>query len=416
MTGIKNRSTPRKLAIINRKFWPICGAAELEVANLCRSLSSAERSVDVLTVRWQKHWPVRLRYRECDVYRLAKLSTGPFGTFRYLKSLTSHLSKHRYDGIIVFGLGEEGFTVATHCQHRALVLRITQLHLNGLDNFSTRQKETLAAATEIFADTVSTADFIGQHLPTVKDKVRVVAPVHAVTETINQFPASKLQPQLPRDFESRKSAARVALSDAHPILQIDNNQPLVVTCAPMENDLGVCDLVRAWKTVQRKHTKSRLWILGEGKSSRVVWDEILELDLVYTAIMPGFFDNLSLVLEAADLYVHPSRTDSSCCVLETAKAMGVCAVETASFDELKSAATTESTRAFIECPDRGLLVPRETHTALSATLGYLLDHEQVATKFGKELQRRILNSNVTDSPIDRYLNALTIDSIPTETP
>lgn len=412
MTGIENRSNLRKLAIVNRKFWPISGAAELEVANLCRALTAEQNSVDVLTVRWQKHWPAQVRYHECDVYRLTKLSSGPFGTFRYLKSLTSHLHKNPYDGIIVFGIGEEAYATATNCKDAAYVVRITQLHLIDVHEFSVRQKETLKLANAIFADTPWTAEFIRRHLPEVENQVQVVTPIATLPEELDSFQSD----QFAQNAEARKTAARVALSDAHPILQIDANQPLVVTCAPMESDLGVCDLVRAWKTVQRKHTASRLWILGEGKLAHAVWDEILELDLVYTAIMPGFFDNLSLVFDAADLYIHPSRCQSSCCVLETAKTRGLCTVETASLDELKAAATTESTRPFIECLDRGLLVPRETHSALSATIGYLIENEEFAARFGKEVQRRSLNRIADDSPVSHYLDALSNVSFATETP
>jgi len=408
MTGIEQRPEPLRIAVINRRFWPISGAAELEVANLCRALSAEQHRLDILTVRWQKHWPAQFRYHDCDVYRLTKPSSGPFGTFRYLKSLTSHFSKHVYDTVIVFGLGEEASTTATAIDDKTkLVLRITQLHLTGIHDFSTRQTEALKCASTILADTPSTADFIRRHRPEVSDRLTVVAPLPAMPE--DSFGQQQ-------NAAGRKTAARVALSDAHPILQIDADQPLAITCAPMENDLGVCDLVRAWKMLQRQHTKARLWILGEGKLSRTVWDEILEQDLVYTVIMPGFFDNLDLVLCAADLYVHPLRTQSACSVLQTAKTMGICTVETASLEEIKVAAVSKSTRSFIENPDRGLMVPRETHTALSATINYLFQHPDFAADFGSEVQRRLLNRSATICVSKDYLPQPPEPAVTTKTP
>ena len=395
MPSIENRSQPLKLAIINRKFWPVCGAAELEVANLSRALTAEQHQVDILTVRWQKHWPSQFRYHDSDVYRLTKLSAGPFGTFRFLKSLASHLGQRDYDRVIVFGLGEEAWTTASATtDSTALVLRITQLHLEKIQDFTARQSETLKSAAWILADTPATADFIGRHRLEVADRIRVVAPLPALPEECTE---------VGHTATAGKTAARAALSDAHPILQIDADQPLVITCAPMESDLGVCDLVRAWQAVQKKHTLARLWILGEGKLSGQVWDEILELDLVYTVIMPGFFDNLSLVLNAADLYVHPLRTQSACCVLETAKAMGICTVETASLEELKSAANSETTRTFIENQDRGLMVPRETPAALSATIDYLFEHPSFASNFGLQTQRRLLNRPAVSGVAEDYL-------------
>ena len=274
---------PRKIAVINRRFWPISGAAEQEVSNLCQELAKTNHCVNLLTVRWQKHWPTEFRYQECDVYRLTKPSSGPFGTFRYLKSLSAHFASHQYDAVIVFGLAEETGAVSPLIDDKCqLILRITQVHLMNISSFSNRQKEALKLAGSILADTSSTADFIARHLPEVADRIKVVP---AISSSPDQ---SQPAPQA----EARKAAARVALSDAHPILQIDAGHPLVITSAPMENDLGVCDLVQAWKHVQRKHVTSRLWILGEGKLSPAVWEEIRELELVYTAIMPGFFRQL----------------------------------------------------------------------------------------------------------------------------
>jgi len=46
MPGIENRPQPLRIAVLNRKFWPISGAAELEVANLCRALTGEQHHVD----------------------------------------------------------------------------------------------------------------------------------------------------------------------------------------------------------------------------------------------------------------------------------------------------------------------------------------------------------------------------------
>lgn len=399
MPGSVNPAQPRSIAVINRKFWPLSGSAELEVGNLCRSLTDSGHDVDILTVRWQKHWPAQFRFDRCDVYRLSKLSNGPFGSFRYLKSLSAHFAQHCYDTAIVFGIGEEANTVATAGDsHLNLILRITQLHLTDIHQFSARQTDAIKSATAILADTQGTADFISRHLPQAKHRIDIV-PAFAGLPQEQGHP----EPQ-PTDRAGRRAAARVALSDAHPILQIQPDHPLVITAASMDHDLGVCDLVQAWKNVQRTHTHSRLWILGEGRLSKTVWDEILELDLVYTAIMPGFFDNLRLVLDAADLYVHPLRSPSSCSVLETAKSAGLCTVQTASLDELKSAATTKSSRPFVTSPQRGLLIPRETPAAIAATINYLIEHQDFTRQSAQEVQRQFLNQTaLLPKRIDQWL-------------
>ena len=38
-----------------------------------------------------------------------------------------------------------------------------------------------------------------------------------------------------------------------------------------------------------------------------------------------------------------------------------------------------------------MLVPRETPTALAATINYVIEHDQFAADFGAEVKRRVLN-------------------------
>jgi len=126
----------------------------------------------------------------------------------------------------------------------------------------------------------------------------------------------------------QQANSRTALGDAHPILRVDPAQPLVVTGAPLNGDGGVCDLVKAWRIVLESFPKAKLWILGDGSRSRKVWDTISDNDMVYTAIMPGYFDALDEIFHAADLYVHPMRDAVNCRCLFEAIARGVCPLVT----------------------------------------------------------------------------------------
>jgi len=214
---------------------------------------------------------------------------------------------------------------------------------------------------------------------------------------------------------ARQSGSRAALSDAHPILQIEPHQPLVVTCMSMVKDYGVRDLVKAWKVIQRQHVTARLWIIGEGKGSKRVWDEILEQDLVYTAIMPGFFDHLTEIFQAADLYVHPTRTGLECCALEAARAHGLCTISTATRDRMIEVAKdgreidsddSATDLPFVHCHEKGLLVPRHSPETLAESILYALGDGDFRFRVGNQSRKRFAEKLADGALVEPYLEAV----------
>jgi glycosyltransferase involved in cell wall biosynthesis len=178
----------------------------------------------------------------------------------------------------------------------------------------------------------------------------------------------------------------------------------------MATDQGVCDLVKAWKLVQRQHAMARLWIIGESKGSKRVWDEILEQDLVYTAIMPGFFDQISEIFQAADVYVHPTRAGLDCCLLESARAHGVCTISTATHAELSDlseAAKTSHERdpPFIHCRESGLRVPRHSPESLAASILHALDDGDFRFRVGNLSRKSFAEKLTAGASVEPYIEA-----------
>ncbi len=407
---------PLRLAILNRHFWPISNSAEMEVAWLQSTLVNSGHDVDVVTIRWQKFWPEQFVFRGSQVYRLSKPLSGPFGKYRFNKALTAHLVEKKYDAIITFGLGDATCTAALGFgESVSIVIRVTAAVIDGLNSFGKREADALMAAARILVDSESTKTAILNRVPEVEGKVVVAS---SCIDLDPDMLADVAEGQSVEPFRSlvRQSGARAALSDAHPILQIEPHQPLVVTCMAMENDRGVCDLVKAWKAIQRRHVTARLWIIGEGKESKKVWDEILEQDLVYTAIMPGFFDCLSEIFQAADVYVHPARTGLDCCVLESARAHGLCTVSTASRDWMIARRGERTERVddrsdaaanlpFVHSSKDGLLVPRHSPEILAASILYALGDGDFRFRVGNQSRKKFAERLSAGSLVDPYLEA-----------
>ena len=289
---------PKRLALIARRFWPVAGPTELAVGRLAKALHAAGHTVEIFTVCWEKAWPKNLHFGEVPVRRLPKSASGPWSSFRAIRPLSRHIVEFQPDGILAFGADDETWAAAkAFADQIPLAVRIDGHSLEPIDSRSntvSKQSQVFELASSILVDCQKTGEELERRSSDCGSKIQIVP---ELIDTANPDQRTL----------ARQSAARNALSDAHPVLSIETDQPLVVCAAPLNQDGGVLDLVRAWPSVLHQFPKARLWILGDGPSGKMIWETINDLDLVYSVIMPGFFDDLSEVLLAADLYVHPLR-------------------------------------------------------------------------------------------------------------
>ncbi|MEL7498909.1 MAG: glycosyltransferase family 4 protein [Planctomycetota bacterium] len=312
-----------RLKIVTRRFWPYSGTTELQVADLAQALSIAGHEVEIVTIRWDKTWPTFFRFRGIDVWRLNRPTTGPWGSFRYLRSLGRHITADMPDGLIVFGMGAELTTI-----QKVFGAKIP--YLVSLDEFdlgirpdaaflNQRQVNALATAESIICESDWTADRM-KEVRGIADEKIVVAGEGIFLEHLSH---------VSRDLVQRNMARR-ALADAHPMLVVPDGQPLLVCLSPMVGDPGMIDLVQAWKRLVKTMVGAKLWIVGEGPRSRDVWRTIVEKQLTESIIMPGEFDQLEDIITASDMVIHPLQSKIRCAQLTRALCAGACAMVTSS--------------------------------------------------------------------------------------
>lgn len=302
-----------RLKLISRRFWPYAGAAEFHTADLARALSENGHAVELLTIRWDATWPVQFRYEDCLVQRLRRPSHGPWGSYRYLKNLQQHITSDDIDGVVLMGLGEELVTVDKATSGRIpFQVMLSEMDLGiqaDVTSLSNRQLHALRNAAQVVVESRWSAERLAA--TNELDPSRIVV----ASDGICTPPATRTLLQ--------KNVARRALADAHPMLAIPENQPLVICHSPMVGDQGMIDLVHAWKAVDKMNPNARLWMIGEGPRSREIWDTISEQDLGESIVMPGQFDDLSEIFQAADIIVHPLRSRLHCGQLLRGMAFGV---------------------------------------------------------------------------------------------
>lgn len=330
---------PQDLLVVARNFWPHSGLTELAIHDLVMNLSDAGHRVTVGTFKWNKDWSERVAFQQVPVVRFSRPVSGPWTSFRYSRALSRHFQTSSYDGIIVSGMGDEAMAVIRCVDEDTPVVLTVDENLIGVANKIHRKHiETCLAADAVVADSQSLADQLSRFVE--MPPIQVIQP--GIREKTNSF-------------WIEKNRIRAALSKAHHVTRIEAEQPLIVCASPMNSMGGFENLIQAWPTVLRQFPGAKLWLIGEGKYASNIWQWIVERDLSYSIMLPGYFDELADIFYAADLYVHLATERESATGLIRAMAAGLTPIAQ---DQLVS-------RALLESGKRGHLVRNRCSKSLA---------------------------------------------------
>ncbi len=193
---------------------------------------------------------------------------------------------------------------------------------------------------------------------------------------------------------ARRQAARQALAGAQPDLQLDAAAPLVVYTGRLHEAKGLRDLLAAWAMVAPSYPQARLWLVGEG-SERATLREIIDArGLASSVRLPGVFDTVEDVLEAADAFVLPSYVEGMSIALLEAMAAGLPVL----------ASDIPANAALVEHERHGLLVPPRDPPLLAAALRRILQHSAQAQQLGAAARRRVEQAFSLHVAAERHLN------------
>jgi glycosyltransferase involved in cell wall biosynthesis len=385
---------PKRIAMVSRRFWPISGPTENFAADLADQFVQCGHEVNFFTAAWQKHWPRDCSFREFGLQRLSRPLSGPWGTYRYQRALNRALESFQPDAVLLFGTGEELASVRKLVGDSIpCVLRMDHLQLSG-NSRSIQKNLRLDLASTVICDSLRTRNEL------VTRKLPLPADVRLQVDGI-------CYDEDHRRTLVRQANSRASLGDAHPVLRIEPAQPLVITGAPMDNDGGLHDLVRAWKIVLESFPRAKLWLLGDGPRGRKIWEAISANDMVYTAIMPGYFDDHRELYQASDLYVHPTRQPVNCHCLLEAIANHVCPlVTTSSVEPIPVLNESQPRTAVIEKDVNGIIAPSGNHVALGEAITMALRSSDLRTRLGNAAARSFRNAIDIRNVAQVFLDAL----------
>jgi glycosyltransferase involved in cell wall biosynthesis len=377
-----------RLVLITRRFWPLVGGSEMNMANLAASFAEAGHRVTILTAAWNPDWPAEIQHRGVRVQRIPQSSRWLTGLFRYMRGLARWLKEHRgeFDLAYVSTLKQDAY-VAVGMGRRFQFPVALRADASG-----------------------PTGDFAWQQGSRVGKWVRrrcrlaaaVVAPSPAIVQELidSGYPADRLQ-LIPNGVSvaeerspQRRLLAREALGTAHAVLSLGRDTKLAVYTGRLIEEKGLSCLVEAWARVLKNHSNTRLWLVGEGPLRDRLAEKIERLHIRGRCVLVGSFDSVEELLAAADLFVLPSRDEDASIALLEAMGSGLPIVATDS----------PGTRTLITPGTHGLLCPLGDPITLAAAMSQLLDSPLLAKQYGTAARERAQADFALSSMVDRHLD------------
>ncbi|MCX7424258.1 MAG: glycosyltransferase family 4 protein [Planctomycetia bacterium] len=362
--------SPIRPVFLARRFWPRMDGAARTVADLAAELAARGAEPTVLTVLEHPAWPASIRCRGVSVKRFAK-PLGRLGEFRYERELARWLRENadRYDLLYVSGLKHDAYAAVSAVGGRVpVVLRAEKAGRHGdclwqLDaRCGRRIKRCCLKASALVGPSRQThAELVAAGYPRPR--------IHHIPHGVSPRPKRN---------HRTKRLARAALAESRSALDLPNWAPLAIYTGRLHRAKDLAQLVAAWRPIADRWPNAQLWLAGDGPDRAALLEQIEARHLTGRVALVGTFDCVDVLLDAADLFVHPSPDeDMSVSILE-AMAAGLPIV----------ACDIPGNRDLVSDGCEGLLTPPGDAAALSAAIGRLLDQPELAVQLGAAAQDR----------------------------
>jgi glycosyltransferase involved in cell wall biosynthesis len=202
-----------------------------------------------------------------------------------------------------------------------------------------------------------------KHAPTLLFRDQLVL----VHNGISEFPL------LPRD------EARARLIKLAPDLA--KYSTWLVMNAELHRSKGIGTAIRGIAEAATRHPELALLVCGEGEGRDSLTELALQLGISSRVFLPGFVPDARIYLNAADIYLMPSRKEGfPFALLEAGLAsLPVIATRVGGIPEI------------VIDHENGLFMPRGNTHILAKSIAFYLNHPDEAALYGKRLRERVLS-------------------------
>lgn len=369
--------TSRRIACVTPMFWPAIGHTQTSVMDLVDSLHASGQQVTIFTPKLEPDWAAHFMFHEVPVHRIERTISRPWSRRRYARSTERLLRQINsdWDAIVVCGVGEElnGIAQANPPLTKNLFLRLDHQFVTGQAQppLPRPTRQLMYACQQILYNCNSIAGWLAAN--------------GFQPERVHFLPDCLDGHAISNQTDTSRDVAREVLADLNPLLNFDRNQPIVLCGMPMLKDAGWFDLLNAWQRVRRALPRAQLVLAGDGPHARSIWNHINSHNLQGSIIMPGWFDDWSDLILAADVYVHPASSPIACPFLLRAMASGVCTLST-DFGQCDLLSHDQS----------ALLIPSGREDKLADTILLALRNPELRTRLGQAGRSTILSHRSRD--------------------
>lgn len=375
--------TRLRLLMVTSRYWPLVGDTEQITARLADGFSERECDVTVLTAKWHADWPATVMHRLINVVRVSHSPRGGWNTLRYMRALSRWLRQHGgdFDLAYVMNLKHDAYAVvgAARAVGLPVVLRArragptSDCAWQATARFGNRIRRRCQAAQAFVAST-----------PVGADQLQVAG--YSAAERINDGCE-----EAPLRSAAERFNARAALADINHDLAVAEYAPVAVCVERLTKGRGLPELVHSWVPVAQRWPGAKLWLIGDGPLRDTLYEQIVDLGLHHQVYMPGSFDDLHEVYQAADVFISPSPNFGATQALLDAMASGLPIL----------AADTPDMRGIIEDGVQGRLLVSGDTDALATVVQQMAESPGVGSQMGLAARRRASEA----FPISRTIEA-----------
>ena len=293
-----------RIAMITRRFWPLVGGAEVVMANLATEFQRLGVKPILLTAQWDTTRPKHFMHRDVEVQRLPNPDRRGWGTLIYMDALSQWLRKNRdtYDIAFVSMLKHSAYSAVTVCrkQRQSVVLRVEgggdtgDCNWHHIARFGSRIRRRCKVADAVIAPSQATHD----------ELIDAQFPLNRIHHIPNGVALGK---QL-RTTEAIVFARQTLAQNNRDFTSHPDHKVSVYT-GRLTRNKGLFELLDAWKFVVNQNPHSQLWLIGEGPDREALYERIRELELIGHVLMPGAFDDVADLLQAANSFILPSHME-----------------------------------------------------------------------------------------------------------
>ena len=359
----------------------------------------------ILTARWGKEWSDTIAFHGVNVHRLAEpppitdTLKARWATARYIRSIAAWLRHNRelYNVIFVSGLRHEAYAAMTAFGRGAGVPVILRAERPGragdcvwqLDATAGRRIKRRLMKADAF---VAPSRQIHRELIAAGYDRRRIHYIPHATRVVDC--------RLAKD--ERRKKARTVLAAASPALQMPSWAPLAVFTGRLVAENRLDTVIAVWPEIAARWPNARLWLAGDGPEKSMLQVQITNLNLADRVRLVGTFDHVDDLLDAADVFVHPSHGEDLPVSTLEAMAAGLPVI----------AAVNDSNRDLITHAANGLLFEPKNSQAdsggayptLAEVIFHMFDDPDLAHRFGTAGRRVVAERFELAKCVDSYIN------------